>query len=113
MTEFPLPDVGEGLAEAEVVRWLVAPGEPVTADQEFVEVETDKAIVGITSPVTGVLVRHGAAEGEIVAVGALLAVLDDGADGAGDAASPATAVPDPGGGGASAAVRMLPGIEAD
>jgi pyruvate/2-oxoglutarate dehydrogenase complex dihydrolipoamide acyltransferase (E2) component len=85
VTEFPLPDVGEGLAEAEIVRWLVAPGEAVTADQEIVEIETDKALVGITSPVSGTLVRHGAEEGDIVAVGALLAVFDDGRDAEGSA----------------------------
>jgi pyruvate dehydrogenase E2 component (dihydrolipoamide acetyltransferase) len=93
VTEFPLPDVGEGLAEAEIVRWLVAPGDAVTADQEIVEIETDKALVGITSPVSGTLVRHGADEGDIVAVGALLAVFDDGSDGeAGAADAPAPAV---------------------
>ncbi len=81
VTEFPLPDVGEGLAEAEIVRWLVAPGDAVKADQEIVEIETDKALVGITSPVTGTLVRHGADEGDIVEVGSLLAVFDDGSDG--------------------------------
>ena len=80
VTEFPLPDIGEGLAEAEIVRWLVAPGDTVRADEEFIEVETDKAVVGITSPVTGTLVRHGADEGDLVAVGALLAVFDDGGD---------------------------------
>ena len=86
VTEFPLPDVGEGLAEAEIVRWLVAPGDAVTADQEIVEIETDKALVGITSPVTGILVRHGADEGDILAVGSLLAVFDDGSDGEQDVA---------------------------
>ena len=78
VTEFPLPDVGEGLAEAEIVRWLVAEGDEVRADQEIVEVETDKALVQITSPVSGTLVRHGAQEGAVVEVGALLAVFDDG-----------------------------------
>ncbi len=88
-TEFPLPDVGEGLAEAEIVRWLVAEGDAVRADDEIVEVETDKALVQITSPVTGTLVRHGAAEGQVVPVGALLAVFEDGTGtdaGAGDGA---------------------------
>jgi len=88
VTEFPLPDVGEGLAEAEIVNWLVAEGDAVTADQEIVEVETDKALVGITSPVTGTLVRHGAPEGEILAVGATLAVFEDGS---GSDAGPAPA----------------------
>ena len=91
VTEFPLPDVGEGLAEAEIVNWLIAEGEAVTADQEIVEVETDKALVGITSPVTGTLVRHGAPEGEILAVGATLAVFEDGSEG--DAGPPPAAEP--------------------
>ena len=91
VTEFPLPDVGEGLAEAEIVNWLIAEGEAVTADQEIVEVETDKALVGITSPVTGSLVRHGAPEGEILAVGATLAVFEDGSGS--DAGPPPAAEP--------------------
>ena len=75
-TEFPLPDVGEGLAEAEIVRWLVAPGGAVREDDAFVEIETDKALVQITSPVTGTLTSQAAAEGDVVAVGSLLAVFD-------------------------------------
>lgn len=84
VTEFPLPDVGEGLAEAEIVRWLVAEGEPVREDDAIVEVETDKALVQITSPTTGTLVRHGAVEGDVVSVGDLLATFDDGADASAD-----------------------------
>jgi len=56
--EFRLPDIGEGLTEAEIVRWLIAEGDPVEADQPIVEVETDKAVVEIPSPYEGIVVRH-------------------------------------------------------
>lgn len=75
--ELILPDIGEGLTEAEVVAWLVAPGEEVDANQPLVEVETDKAVVEIPSPRKGVLLHRGATEGEVVEVGRLLAVIGD------------------------------------
>jgi 2-oxoisovalerate dehydrogenase E2 component (dihydrolipoyl transacylase) len=66
---FRLPDLGEGLTEAEVVRWLVAEGDPVAVDQPVVEVETAKSLVEVPTPVAGrVAVRH-AAEGSVLAVG--------------------------------------------
>lgn len=77
--EFRLPDIGEGLTEAEVVAWLIPVGEAVAVDQPLVEVETDKAVVEIPSPFAGVVLHHGAAVGEVVAVGSILAVV--GADG--------------------------------
>jgi pyruvate dehydrogenase E2 component (dihydrolipoamide acetyltransferase) len=73
--EFRLPDIGEGLTEAEIVRWLIAEGDPVAADQPIVEVETDKAVVEIPSPYEGIVVRHGGVEGETIAVGAVLVVI--------------------------------------
>ena len=73
--EFLLPDIGEGLAEAEIVKWLVAVGDTVGQDEPLVEVETDKAVVDIPSPVAGTVLRHGAAEGEVCEVGAILAVI--------------------------------------
>jgi len=73
--DFRLPDIGEGLIEAEIVRWHVAEGDQVGLDQPLVSVETDKAVVEIPSPVAGVVVRHGAAEGDVVAVGDVLAVI--------------------------------------
>jgi pyruvate/2-oxoglutarate dehydrogenase complex dihydrolipoamide acyltransferase (E2) component len=73
--DFRLPDIGEGLTEAEIVRWHVAEGDQVGLDHPLVSVETDKAVVEIPSPVAGVVVRHGAAEGDVVAVGAVLAVI--------------------------------------
>ncbi len=74
--EFRLPDLGEGIHEAEVRRWLVAEGQPVREDQPLVEVETDKAVVEIPSPAAGIVVRHGAGEGEVVAVGSVLATIE-------------------------------------
>lgn len=75
--EFRLPDIGEGLTEAEVVRWLVPVGEPVVMDQPVVEVETDKAVVEIPCPFAGVVLHHGAAEGEVVEVGEILVVVGE------------------------------------
>jgi pyruvate dehydrogenase E2 component (dihydrolipoamide acetyltransferase) len=75
--EFRLPDIGEGLTEAEIVRWLVAVGENVEADQPIVEVETDKAVVEIPSPFAGVVLSHGGAEGDVIEVGEVLVTIGD------------------------------------
>lgn len=75
--EFRLPDIGEGLTEAEIVRWLVAEGEEVQSDQPIVEVETDKAVVEIPSPYAGVVISHGGAEGEVIEVGEVLVTIGD------------------------------------
>ena len=76
--EFALPDVGEGLEEGEIVSWLVAPGDDVARDQPLVEVQTDKALVELPSPVAGKVVSLGFAPGDIVKVGQTLVVLEDG-----------------------------------
>lgn len=73
--EFRLPDIGEGLTEAEIVRWLVAVGESVRVDQPVVEVETDKAVVEIPSPYGGVVLHHGGNPGEKIEVGSILVVI--------------------------------------
>lgn len=75
--EFRLPDIGEGLTEAEIVRWLVAVGDEVGADQPIVEVETDKAVVEIPSPFAGVVVSLGGAEGETIDVGSVLVTIGE------------------------------------
>lgn len=73
---FKLPDLGEGLTEAEIVRWLVSVGDEVAVDQSIVEVETAKSIVEVPSPYAGrVAVLHGA-DGEVVDVGAPLITVD-------------------------------------
>ena len=74
--EFKLPDVGEGLSEGEIVRWHVAPGERVGVHESLVDVQTDKAIVEIPAPVSGILTRLGGNPGDVIAVGATLAVID-------------------------------------
>jgi pyruvate dehydrogenase E2 component (dihydrolipoamide acetyltransferase) len=76
-TEFKFPDVGEGITEGEVVLWLVEEGEEVDRDQPMVQVETDKAVVEIPSPVEGVILRIMFHEGDIVKVGETLVVIGE------------------------------------
>ncbi|MDQ0220642.1 2-oxo acid dehydrogenase subunit E2 [Peribacillus cavernae] len=66
---FILPDIGEGLHEAEIVTWFVKTGDFVKENQNIVEVQTDKAVVELPSPYTGIVESLGAEEGEIVKVG--------------------------------------------
>ena len=74
---FELPDIGEGLTEADIIRWHVPVGDQVTMDQILVEVETAKAVVEIPSPAAGRLLHHGADEGTTLTVGAVLAVIGE------------------------------------
>lgn len=74
--EFRLPDIGEGVAEGEVVRWFVQEGETIREDAPLVSVLTDKANVEIPSPKTGVVVKIHAREGEKVKVGGALVTLE-------------------------------------
>jgi pyruvate dehydrogenase E2 component (dihydrolipoamide acetyltransferase) len=74
--EFRLPDIGEGVAEGEVVSWHVEPGQVVTEDQEMVEVMTDKATVTIGAPKAGRIAQLNAQVGEKVPVGSVLVVID-------------------------------------
>lgn len=76
IAEFRLPDLGEGLTEAEVVQWLVAPGDAVTLNQTLAEVETAKAVVELPSPYAGTVSTLHADAGETVAVGAPLIAFD-------------------------------------
>ncbi len=78
--QFRLPDIGEGIVEGEVVRWLVRVGDEIEEDQPMVEVMTDKATVEIPSPVKGLVVKHGGKEGDTVQVGSVLVVIDTGKD---------------------------------
>jgi 2-oxoisovalerate dehydrogenase E2 component (dihydrolipoyl transacylase) len=80
ITDFRLPDLGEGLPEAEIVQWLVAQGDEVTLNQAIAEVETAKAVVELPSPFTGTVaaLRHDA--GDVVAVGEVLISFDVGGD---------------------------------
>src|SRR5436190_20358901 len=74
--EVKLPDIGEGVAEGEIVRWLVKPGDAVTEHQPLVEVMTDKANVEIPSPRTGTIASLLAEEGQIVPVGTVIVAID-------------------------------------
>jgi pyruvate dehydrogenase E2 component (dihydrolipoamide acetyltransferase) len=74
--EFRLPDIGEGLADAEIVRWLVSPGDSVQENQAMVEVETDKAVVTMPAPATGTVTEFLAQPGQRVKVGAVLVALE-------------------------------------
>jgi pyruvate/2-oxoglutarate dehydrogenase complex dihydrolipoamide acyltransferase (E2) component len=74
--ELRLPDIGEGVAEGEIVRWLVAEGGPIKEDDLLVEILTDKAAMEMPSPVTGVLAKIVAQPGQVVPVGAVLAVIE-------------------------------------
>ncbi|MDU0301583.1 dihydrolipoamide acetyltransferase family protein [Streptomyces sp. PAL114] len=93
--EFKLPDLGEGLTEAEIVRWLVEVGDVVAVDQPVVEVETAKAMVEVPCPYGGVVTARFGAEGTELPVGAplLTVAVGETADGrpAGDAAGAADA----------------------
>jgi len=86
--EFPLPDLGEGLTESEIVAWRVAVGDHVELNQIIADVETAKAVVELPSPYTGVITALHAAEGETVNVGEPLFSCDTG-DGA-EAGAPAS-----------------------
>lgn len=74
--EFKLPDIGEGLHEAEIVRWFVHEGEKVTIDQPIAEIQTDKATVEISTPVAGKIIALAGPEGEVVKVGEPLLIVD-------------------------------------
>ncbi len=103
--EFRLPDIGEGLTEADIVRWLVAEGETVEADQPIVEVETDKAVVEIPSPYAGTVLQHGGAEGDTIPVGAILVVIGDATGETPEPAPPAEPEPE-----SARAVGHAPGL---
>jgi len=71
-SHFLLPDLGEGLAEAELIRWTVKPGDPVKESQTIAEMQTDKALVEVPSPWAGTISELCGKEGEIIKVGAVL-----------------------------------------
>lgn len=94
-TEFKMPKLAESVVEGEIVQWLVNEGDPVKVDQPLVEVMSDKATVELSSTVTGVLSKQLAAEGEIRAVGDVLALIDaEGSSAVADVAGTAVSEPD-------------------
>ena len=90
--DFKLPDIGEGVHEGEIVKWLVKLGESIKADQPMVEVMTDKATVEIPSPVTGIVSEVLAQEGQTIEVGKVIVKISEGAN---SKAAPAAASPAP------------------
>lgn len=89
-----MPDIGEGIAEAEIAEWLVQPGDVLREDDPMVAVMTDKATVEIPSPVTGTVVWQAGEPGQIIAVGAELIRLEvDGPGNLAEGAAPAAAAP--------------------
>jgi pyruvate/2-oxoglutarate dehydrogenase complex dihydrolipoamide acyltransferase (E2) component len=91
--QFILPDLGEGITEAQIVRVLIKPGEPVKQDQPLMEVETDKAAVEIPSPYAGVAKDVHVKEGQTVNVGSVIVTFDDGDGAVGAKSQPAAAHP--------------------
>ncbi|NNF52802.1 MAG: 2-oxo acid dehydrogenase subunit E2 [Acidimicrobiales bacterium] len=88
MSEFVLPDVGEGLESAEIVEWLVAEGDSVSRDQPLVEILTDKSQTQLPSPRAGIITRLGFEEGDIAEVGQVLVEFSDGEGTAAASAAP-------------------------
>lgn len=82
MQDFILPDIGEGIVECEVVKWLVAEGETIVEDQAVVEVMTDKALVEIPAKYNGVVTKLYYAEGDIAKVHSPLFAMQNSEDGA-------------------------------
>ena len=93
MQELRLPDIGEGIAEGEILKWLVKEGEKVSEEQPLVEVMTDKVNVQIPSPWAGTVARILVKEGDSVKVGQVILAIDSGAGG--QPASKQTGAPSP------------------
>ena len=93
MIEFKLPDIGEGVAEGEIVKWLVSEGDSVDEHQSIVEVMTDKATVEVPAPAAGRITKLLAAEGDTIPVGNVIFHLDDGKGGGAAKAEPKSQEP--------------------
>jgi pyruvate dehydrogenase E2 component (dihydrolipoamide acetyltransferase) len=89
LKQFKLPDVGEGLTEADIVKWLVQPGDSITINQIIVEIETAKALVELPSPYEGVVRDLLVPEGETADVGTPIITVDVGTQAGNGVAAPA------------------------
>ncbi len=96
--EFKFPDVGEGIAEGEVVKWHVKEGDRVEEDQVLLEVETDKAVVEIPSPVSGYILKRLVGEGDIIHVGQVMVIIGEEGEGIGVKPAPERKAVEPPGG---------------
>lgn len=83
--EFKLPDIGEGIHEGEIAKWLVAEGDKINEDDVLVEIQNDKAVVEIPSPVDGTISKIHIGEGEVTTVGTTIVTIDDGSEDSGSA----------------------------
>src|SRR6476661_8563817 len=111
-TDVEVPALGESITEGTLAQWLKKPGEPVAADEPIASLETDKVSVEVPSPIAGVLTEQLVQEGDNVAVGAVIARIDEKATaGAGASAAPspaqaaAEATTNPAGAGETPALR--------
>ncbi len=86
--EFKLPELGEGLEEGEIASWLVKPGDEVKEDDSLVEIQNDKSVEELPSPVSGKVIDILVPEGETAKIGDVIVTIDDGS---GDAAPAAKA----------------------
>src|SRR4249919_2370237 len=89
--EFKLPDIGEGIAEAEIVAWHVKVGETIAEDQQIADMMTDKATVEMESPVAGKVMEVAGEVGDMIPIGSVLVVIETEGDAA--EATPAAAAP--------------------
>ncbi|TLF40109.1 dihydrolipoyllysine-residue acetyltransferase [Lacticaseibacillus zeae] len=93
--EFKLPELGEGLAEGEIVKWDVKPGDEIKEDDTLLEVQSDKSVEEIPSPVSGKILKILVPEGETASVGDLLVEIDDGSGAPAQSAAPAASTAAP------------------
>jgi pyruvate dehydrogenase E2 component (dihydrolipoamide acetyltransferase) len=92
MQEFKLPDLGEGMQEAEVVEWLVKPGDTLKLDQTMLKVETDKAVVEIPSPFAGRVAEIRVQDGQVAKVGDVLIVFESATSADGGRSTPSQSI---------------------
>src|SRR5215217_6669249 len=108
-TDVQVPTLGESITEGTLAQWLKKPGEAVAADEPIASLETDKVSVEVPSPVAGVMTEQLAAEGDNVAVGAVIARIDQNAAAGAPAPAPAQAAAEattnPAGAGETPALR--------
>src|SRR6476469_3394334 len=94
--EFKLPDIGEGIAEAEIVAWHVKVGDQVGEDQQLADMMTDKATVDMESPVAGTVLEVAGEVGDMIPIGSVLVVIEtEGVANAAPADPPASATEEP------------------
>src|SRR5574342_456620 len=91
--DFRLPDLGEGIAEGEIIKWLVKEGDKVEEHQPIVELETDKAVVQVPSPKSGIVLKVNGSPGEKIHVGDVLCTIGESGEKVSKTAAPKAAAP--------------------